>query len=101
MDMVTKEYFNEKFNCLKSSIEISSLLMKYKDKFSCRKDSLNLYNYKNGLSFGVIDVNYSSQNSKQHVFAISFDINEVSIGDIKDLIFELQNCNLIYSLTKS
>ncbi len=100
-DMWLHLYFNNNYTSLRSNIEISSLLTQYKDKFSCRKDSINLYDYTNGLSFGIIDVNkFDSKKPSNYVLAIAFDVSKTDISDVKDLILELQNCGLIYKNSK-
>jgi hypothetical protein len=49
--------FNGQYDCLKNNIKINSLLSHCNSKFSCNKDSLNTYDYINGIKFGIIDIN--------------------------------------------
>ncbi len=90
-------YFNIEYDCLNRKIEISSLISQCIDKFTCNKDSLNLYNYLDkNIKFGIIDVGEYGKNEPKYVLGLVFDTENTTAENIKELVRELEQCKLIY-----
>lgn len=89
-------YLNDKYDSLKNNIEISSVVSQCSNQFTCNKDSLNMYTYKNDIKFGIIDVNKYNKNTACYVLGISFEIKNTTLNDINELVRDLESCKLIY-----